>query len=234
MYSLTPTLVTCSLYSNVGRDLLMQHVKRASQYAGFSEETINYIDNLVVVNMEHSYFYELAGIFLTTSGFSMGDISALRDSELDTFPKLDSYSLLEKNEHYFRFKDDVNADPQGTRDEVLQSIKIISTSYHQELQLNVEINMVQGKFLNLRIYNQVDTDVLYTTILRKKNSKFNIIPPSSNTREQYKSCAGRTYFGMTRTHCSDPREQERQVHIVKHILKLKGFSEKRIINMNKK
>ena len=52
--------------------------------------------------MEHSYFYEPAGIFLTTSGFSMGDISAsrstevsLRDSELDIFRKLDSYSLLE-------------------------------------------------------------------------------------------------------------------------------------------
>ena len=182
--------------------------------------------------MEHSYFYELAGIFLTTSGFSMGDISALRDSELDTFLKLDYYSLLEKNEHYFRFKDDVNADPQGTRYEYYNPSKLFL--HHQELQLNVEINMVQGKFLNLRIYNQVDTDVLYTTILRKKNSKLNIIPPSSNTREQYKSCAGRTYFGMTRTHCSDPREQERQVHIVKHILKLKGFSEKRIINMNKK
>ena len=39
---------------------------------------------------------------------------------------------------------------------------------------------------------------------------------------------------MTRTHCSDPREQERQVQVVKHILHLKGYRPRQIKHMRRR
>ena len=228
------------MYSNCNRDLLKRHVRHGAELAGLAENTIQYIFNLIHVNMEHSYFKEPSGIFHTTRGFSMGDNSAsrgseviLRDSELGTFAELQAHSLLHTVDDYFRFKDDIHAHPDGSVEEVLEAIRIISTTYPPDIQLNVEINIFQGKFLNLRLYNQIQSDRLYTTILRKKNSKYDIIPPNSNTCKSYKSCAGRTYFDMARSHCSDALEQERQVHVVQHILRHKNFSPNQFVNMNK-
>ena len=228
------------MYSNCNRDLLKHHVRHGAELAGLGEDTIQYIFNLIHVNMEHSYFKEPTGIFHTTHGFSMGDNSAsrgseviLRDSELGTFAALDAKSLLHTVDDYFRFKGDIHAHPDGTMEEVLDAIQIISTTYPPAIQLNVEVNIFQGKFLNLRLYNLIDSDRLYTTILRKKNSKYDIIPPNSNTSKPYKSCAGRTYYDMTRTHCSHPNEQERQVHVVKLILRLKKFTPRQISNMGR-
>ena len=158
----------------------------------------------------------------------------MRDSELGTFQRLQDKNLLKNFDDYFRFKDDIHAHPDGDKDEVLEAIHIISTSYPQEIQLNVEINIVQGKFLNIRLYNLFGSGGLFTTILRKRNSKYDVIPSDSNTQECYKYCAGRTYFDMTRSHCSDQLEQERQVGVVKHILCLKKYSERQIMGMCRK
>ena len=76
---------------------------------------IQYIFHLIHINMEYSYFKETSGIFLTTCGFLMGDISAsrgikmiLRDSELvGTFEALHAKSLLSEVEDYVGFKDDI-------------------------------------------------------------------------------------------------------------------------------
>ena len=78
---------------------------------------IQYIFHLIHINMEYSYFKETSGIFHTTYGFSMGDISAswgsemiLRDSKLGgTFESLHAKSLLLKVEDYVGFKDDIHA-----------------------------------------------------------------------------------------------------------------------------
>ena len=229
-----------NMYSNCHKDLLKLHVRHAAELAGFSEDTIQYIYNLIRVNMEHSYFKEPHGKFHTMRGYSMGDMSAskgseviLRDSELGTFTALKSRDLLDKVNDYFRFKDDIHAHPDGTFDQVLDAIHIIATTYPPEIQLNVEINIFQGKFLNLWLYNQKDTSTMYTTILRKKNSKYDVFPLDSNTCIPYKSCAGRTYFDMTPTHCSDPVELSRRVTIVKHILKLKNFKDSHVRNMSR-
>ena len=190
-----------NMYSNCHKDLLKLHVRHAAELAGFSEDTIQYIFNLIHVNMEHSYFKEPHGIFHTTRGYSMADMSAskgseviLRDSELGTFTALKSRDLLDKVDDYFRFKDDIHAHPDGTFDQVLDAIHINATTYPPEIQLNVEINIFQGKFLNLRLYNQIDTNNMYSTILRKKNSKYDVIPPTSNTCIPYKSFTGRMYI----------------------------------------
>ena len=44
---------------------------------------------------------------------------------------------------------------------------------------------------------------------------------------------GRTYFDMTRTHCSDRVEQQRQTKIVKHILILKKYNKRQISAMKR-
>jgi hypothetical protein len=71
-----------NMYSNCHKELLKRHVRHAAELAGFSEESIQYIFNLIHVNMEHSYFREPSGIFHTTRGYSMGEMSASRGSEV--------------------------------------------------------------------------------------------------------------------------------------------------------
>ena len=229
-----------NMYSNCNVQLLKESIRVCAGFAGFSDSTLEYVENLVTVNMQHSYFHEPTGFFHTTSGFSMGDHSAsrgseliLRTSELKTYRALQVHSLLSKTLHYFRFKDDIEAKPEGTREEVLKAIEIISTTYPADIQLNVEVGVLQGKFLNLRIYSPPIGDQPYTTILRKRNSKYDIIPPNSNTCPKYKTCAGVTYFDMTTTHCSDQRERHRQVDVVNHILSLKGYKRRQIRHMKR-
>ena len=122
---------------------------------------------------------------------------------------------------YLRFKDDIFVIVDGTNDEISNALEIIATGYPQELQLNSEANIVHGKFLNLKLYNMNDKK-LFTTILRKRNYKYDIIPPKSNTNPIYKTCAPNTYFQMVDTHCSNEAEKKRQRQTVKQILKLKG------------
>ena len=202
-----------NMYSNCNVQLLKNFIKICAGYAGLSEASIYYINNLVDVNMTHSYFHEPTGIFHTASGFSMGDHSAsrgseviLRTSELRTYRALSVHSFLHKVLQYFRFKDDIN----GTKEENLEIIEIITTTYPKDIQVNVDIGLIHGKFLNLRIYNLINSSISYTMILRKRNSKYDIILKYSNTCTKYKSCAAKTYFDMTWTHCSDQREQRQQ------------------------
>ena len=71
-----------NMYSNCNVQLLKDSIKICAGYAGLSEATVDYINNLVDVNMTHSYFHEPTGIFHTASSFSMGDHSASRGSEV--------------------------------------------------------------------------------------------------------------------------------------------------------
>ena len=119
---------------------------------------------------------------------------------------------------YLRFKDDIFVIVDGTNAEISDALEIIATGYPQELQLNSEANVIHGKFLNLRLYN-VNNKKLFTTILRKRNHKYDIIPPKSNTNPIYKTCAPNTYFKMVDTHCSHEAEKKRQRKTVKHIVK---------------
>jgi hypothetical protein len=222
-------------------ELLKKHVRKACYLAGFSEATIDYIFNLIEVNMRHSYFREPSGIFQTKTGFSMGDASAsrgseviLRSSELDTYEKLFLERLLDIIKRYFRFKDDVNAHLAWERKKLLRTIEILSTTYPKEIHLNNILNIIKCKFLNLIIYNKPSESKPYTTILRKKHCRYDVIPPTSNTKPSYKTCAGQTYFNMVSTHCSSSREKVRQRDIVRLILREKGFSSRQIQNMKKK
>ena len=65
-------------------------------------------------------------------------------------------------------------------------MEIITCNYPKEIQLNVETNVIRGKFLNLRLYTLQGDSQMFTTILRKQNAKYDIIPPQSNTHSKYK------------------------------------------------
>ena len=89
------------LYSNCNKQLLMSSVNRACKFASFSDNSINYINILIECIMNHSYFKEPEGMFQTLKGFSMGDCSAARGSELilrvaelDIFKTLSRQKLL--------------------------------------------------------------------------------------------------------------------------------------------
>ena len=52
------------------------------------------------------------------------------------------------------------------------------------LQFNMESKVIYGKFLNIRIFLQIPNSFRpFTTVLRKENNKYNIIPPKSKTPE---------------------------------------------------
>ena len=190
--------------------------------------------------MEHSYFKEPNGIFKTLSGFSMGDVAASRGSEVilpgaesEIFAKVKSENLFDVVKRYLRFKDDISVHLSGEKVKMIRAMELITCNYPKEIQLNVEANVIKGKFLNLRLYNIQGDPKVFTTILRKQNAKYDIIPPHSNTHSKYKSCAARTYFGMIDTHCSNEIEKHRQHRIVHKILELKGYSKGVIKNMKK-
>ena len=69
-------------YSNCNELLLLKCVTIACKFAKFNENSINYICLLVKCIMNHSYFKEPSGIFKTLNGFSMGDCSSTRGSEI--------------------------------------------------------------------------------------------------------------------------------------------------------
>lgn len=215
-------------------------MKVGAKLAGFSSKTVDYIVNLIECDMEHSYFKEPNGIYKTLSGFSMGDVAAsrgseviLRGAELEIYEMLYRENLFSVVKRYLRFKDDISVHLAGEKDKMIRAMEIITCNYPKDIQLNVETNVIQGKFLNLRLYNVQGDSKTYTTILRKQNAKYDIIPPHSNTHNKYKTCAARTYFGMIETHCSSDIEKMRQHKIVNKILELKGYNSNVIKNMKK-
>ena len=92
----------------------------------------------------------------------------------------------------------------------------------------MESRIIYGKFLNIRIYNNPKTKVPLTTVLRKSQNKYNIIPPNSNTHKRYKRMAGLSYFKTARTHTSTSTELQNQFSVIYSILRGKGFTSKQI------
>ena len=117
------------LYSNCNQELLEQCLIKATQISKLGEESKDYILNLMRVSMKHSYFKEPKGIFKTLKGFSMGDNSAARGSEiilriykLEIFRKL-NYSKFDKNvSRYLRFRDDVSLHITGETEKMFKII----------------------------------------------------------------------------------------------------------------
>ena len=219
------------LYSNCNKNLLISSVNKACKLASFSENSINYITLLITCIMDHSYFKEPLGMFKTLKGFSMGDCSAARGSEiilriaeLSIFNNLSRHHLQSNVKRYLRFRDDVSVHIVGAPDDICKAIKVICTGYPKDIIFNMETKIIQGKFLNIRIFNFPSFENPFTTVLRKQNNKYNIIPPNSNVAWKYKKMAGNGYFRTARTHCTTPRERNNQYKIIHHILKLKGFS----------
>lgn len=55
---------------------------KSCKLAKLSRKSVDYIINLMSVSMNHSYFKEPSEIYKTLKGFSMGDNSAARGSEI--------------------------------------------------------------------------------------------------------------------------------------------------------
>ena len=70
------------LDSNCNKDLLGKCIKKACHLAKLDLSSVNYILTLMMCVMTHSYFHEPNGIYRTLNGFSMGDCSAARGSEI--------------------------------------------------------------------------------------------------------------------------------------------------------
>ena len=228
------------LYSNCNQNLLTECVKKACRYANLHESTFQYIKLLIDSIMTHSYFKEPTGIFKTLKGFSMGDCSAARGSEIilrmyemKMFSNLARKNLLKNVLRFLRFRDDVSVHITGSDLELFQVMQIIGSGYPPCIIFNIESKITHGKFLNIRIYNNPETREPYTTVLRKAQNKYNIIPPKSNTHPKFKRMAGLGYFRTVRTHCSTQKEIQNQFKVVYAILKCKGFNKQQIKRMEK-
>ena len=228
------------LYSNCNKNLLTECVEKACCYAKLHESTFKYIKLLIDSIMTHSYFKEPTGLFKTLKGFSMGDCSAARGSEIilriyeiKMFTNLARKNLLKNVLRFLRFRDDVSIHITGTDLELFQAMQIIGSGYPPCIIFNIESKIIHGKFLNIRIYNNPATQTPYTTVLRKGQNKYNIIPPNSNTHHRFKQMAGLGYFRTVRTHCSTRNEIQNQFKVVYTILKSKGFKNHQIKKMEK-
>ena len=102
-------------------------------------------------------------------------------------------------------------------------MKIIVTGYPKEIQFNVESRLVFGKFLNISIFNYPGVNYPITSVLRKTNSKYDVIPFHSNVNNRYKRMAGLQYFKTNKTHTCNQYAQDRQDIITETILLTKGF-----------
>ena len=218
------------LYSNCNKELLEKCIIKAGRIAKLQPESIDYVLKLMKVSMNHSYFKEPKGIFKTLNGFSMGDNSAARGSEiilriheLDIFRNINHKKLENTLTRYLRFRDDVSVHVMGEIDKMLEVAKMITNGYPKCIQFNVETKLIYGKFLNIKIFNMPGENKPITTVLRKPNSKFDIIPFNSNVSLKYKKMAGLGYFRTIRTHTCSVIEEIQQKNIVKMILKEKGF-----------
>ena len=70
------------LYSNCNKELLEKCLIKASRIGKLDQTSTEYILKLMNVSMSHSYFKEPGGIFINLNGFSIGDNSAARGSEI--------------------------------------------------------------------------------------------------------------------------------------------------------
>ena len=109
----------------------------------------------------------------------MGDIATSRGSEIILrWAELDIFRKLKKKKKifdiYLIFKDikDIFVIVNGSNEDMKESLKIIATGWLHKL--NSEVNIIHGKFLNLRIYNVKTDSKLLTTILRKQNCQINM------------------------------------------------------------
>ena len=228
------------LYSNCNKELLILCVTKACRFAKMSLQTVDYICLLITCIMSHSYFKEPSGLFQTLKGFSMGDSSAARGSEIilriyeiSIFSSFSSLKLLPNVSRYLRFRDDVSLHFTGSPVDILKCVRLVCCGYPPCMVFNLESKLIYGKFLNIRIYNDPTSSHPVTSVLRKPNNKYNITPPTSNTHGKYKRMAGSTYFRTARTHTSSTVELLRQYKVIRHILKLKGFSMSSIFKMQR-
>ena len=181
--------------------------------------------------MSHSYFKQPSGIYKTPKGFSIRDCSAaqgseiiLRIYEIKMFTKLSRSYLLKNALRFLCFRDDVSIHIKGSNTEIIQVVRIIGNGYPQCIKFNMESKIIHGKFLNIRIYNNLLTNEPYTTVLRKPQNKYKIIPPGSNTHSKYKQMAGLSYFNTARTHTVTRKECKNQIKVIHSILECKGFN----------
>ena len=188
--------------------------------------------------MSHSYFKEPTGIYKTLEGFSIGDNSAARGSELilriyelQIFKEIFGLKLQNSLARYLRFRDDVSVHVFGDEKSMFKIIKTIVSGYPDAIQFNAETRLIYGKFLNIKIVNFPGEQNPFTTVLRKQNSKYDIIPYSSNVSNKYKKMAGLCYFRTNRTHTSTKKERLNQDRIVQILLEEKGFSKTSIQEM---
>ena len=187
--------------------------------------------------MNHSYFLEPTGTFRTLKSFSMGDCSAARGSEIilrvyefEIWKKIVSRGFKKNINRFLRFRDDVSIHVSGTKAEICEILKIILTGYPPEIQFNVETNLIYGKFLNIKIFNDPTSTTPFTSILRKENFKYDIIPYNSNVPQLM---AGKSYFRTARSHTNSDFELKNQLKIIHAILQLKGFPTPMITRMSK-
>ena len=192
------------------------------------------------LSMNHSYFKEPNEINKTLKGFSVGDNFAARGSkiilrifELTIFNKLQDHKLHKNVNRYLRFCDDVSLHVTGNTETMLKIVKIITIGYPEAIRFNVKTKIIYGKLLNIKIFYNPATTKQVTTVLRKYNSKYDVIPFNSTVNPKYKKMAGLCHFKTNRTHTTSEEELSRQNQIITSILKEKGFPLKFIKNLVK-
>ena len=78
--------------------------------------------------------------------------------------------------------------------------------------------------MNIRIFNDPSSSTPCTSVVRKENFKYDVIPFNSNVSHHFKLMAGKSYFRTAKSHSNTISELANQNRIVYSILKFKNFS----------
>ena len=219
------------LYSCCTLDMIKDSIGFANNFVKFSDVTIQYIIDLLEIVMRNSYFKEPDGIYECDDGLSMGShhsaVAAdfvLFTSEYKSRSMLSNFNKMQYVHRFYRLRDDFLLKLLGGKQDVMEILHIIFSSYPVGLEFNVTTNVIFSKFLDCRIISQPQHNVDTLTILRKSPCKFDIIRQTSNTSKRYKKSAINHYINRIKNVCNTNPERYRQKTVSKLILSYKGYN----------
>ena len=218
------------------RGRLQESISILGQALDYTHEHIALMIGLVNLVFDNVFFYTIFGLQRSTKGFPMGghasrdalDVDLVR-SEMEILACL----VLDTSRiHiYGRMVDDVSCILQGSFDDMTKLLIKMATIY-PNMPLNVQISQVFGRFLDMSIYNFLNTNdkeyKLTTTLTWKSLNTYSYIGEDENKFSGYKGAVVPTTLARIYRRCSSHDERMHHDRFIFKILKNRGQSVKRL------
>ena len=185
--------------------------------------------------MTYNRFIEPKGIFSTDpsggGGFAIGCKFAADGSELVLLfyelmmiRKLLKEGLMDCLVLFLRFRDDLFFRLQGDLERSLRTLKIMAMSYPKDLTIELKISPFSCSFLDMTIKSHTPTKPFLITLLRKKEARYDIARPSSDTPVTIKESAHRSNILRSYRRTNNRDDVNHQLRVGRTIALERGFT----------